>query len=138
MLEAFKPFSCDCSSWASGMMYGRITFYRGRGQWQTFSRGEVFNKRLHDDPAFRQALAFYDISISDFLDKRHWHNGNSAAGLRAGDCMITQLPARCWARYALDFKKRFGTRIFLAIHDNQVPWMSAAYDFLHAKGITAC
>jgi|SRR6267378_1190540 len=135
MLEAFRPFSCDCSSWASGMMYGRITFYFGNGRWQSFSRQQVFDHRLHDTPAFKQGLAFYETALSDFLAERHWHNGNAGAGLRPGDCMITRLPSLCWARYVLDFKKRFGTRIFLAIHDNQVPWMSDAYDFLVAKGV---
>lgn len=134
MLEAFRPFSCDCSSWASGMMFGRITFYFGNGVWMSFDRNQMFAKRIYDKPGFKAALAMYGIPLTDLLDERHWHNGNAKDGLDADDCVLSQLPARSWVRYVLEFKKLFGVRIFLAVNPHQqLPWMARAYDTVTPK-----
>lgn len=133
MLEAFRPYSADCSSWASGMMYGQLTFYLGHGEWSVFTRPKMIRKWLHDAPAIREALDYYEIPRADLFDERHWHNGNSTAGLKAQECMLTKLPARSWVRYVLDFKQRFGVRLFLACHDSQVDWMLDGHRFITDK-----
>jgi hypothetical protein len=124
VIEAFQPFSCDCSSWMAGAMYGRVAIYAGRGQWFTFKREELLVKRGFTDMNLRRALSDYDISMTEFLDERHWHNGNSSNQIRARDCMITKLPARSWVRYVVDLRhRRCGTRLFIACHDEQVDWL---------------
>src|SRR5215213_5160494 len=41
MLEAFQPFSCDCSSWMAGAMYGRVAIYPGSGRWHPYKRPQM-------------------------------------------------------------------------------------------------
>jgi hypothetical protein len=133
MLEAFRPYSCDCSSWVAGAMYGRLQIYLGSGSWLTCTREEALAGRVHLREDVRRALHFYEIEIGDFLDERHWHNGNRKAELKASECVITQLPARSWVRYVIDFRRRFGTRFFLACHGNQVPWLLEAFEIVRRK-----
>ena len=133
VLEAFRPYSCDCSSWVSGAMYGRMAVYGGQGRWVNFTREEMLRRRLWDRPDLRAALDYYDIPLGDLLAERHWRNGNKAAGLTPRECMIVQLPARSWVRYVIDFRLRFGTRFFLACHGQQVNWLLDAYALVRRK-----
>ncbi|HEY9282331.1 MAG TPA: hypothetical protein VIP46_02655 [Pyrinomonadaceae bacterium] len=134
MLQALRPFSCDCSSWIGGAMYGRVAIYLGAGKWATFTRPQLLETRAYLREDVRRAVHSYGFTIEQLLDERHWHNGNRKAELKAGDCMITQLPARSWVRYVIDFRLRFGTRFFLACHGTQVPWLTAAYEQVTASG----
>ena len=135
MLEAFKPFSCDCSSWTAGMMYGRVAIYHGRGHWETFTRPEMLQKKLQNQERIRRALDYYEVSLSDLMDARQWHNGNKDAGIPAGECVISKLPARSWARYVLEFGQEFGTRFFLATNSNKAHWLINAYELVTRKGL---
>jgi 6-pyruvoyltetrahydropterin/6-carboxytetrahydropterin synthase len=47
VVEGFKPFSCDCSSWMAGAMYGRVAIYIGLGRWITFTREEMLKQRIY-------------------------------------------------------------------------------------------
>jgi hypothetical protein len=134
MLQAFRPYSCDCSSWIGGAMYGRVAVYLGAGRWATFTRAEMLRTRAYLREDVRRAVHSYGFSVEQLLDERHWHNGNRKAELKAGECMITQLPARSWVRYVLDFRARFSTRFFLACHGNQVPWLLEAFEHVTAPG----
>lgn len=135
MIQAFRPFSCDCSSWMAGAMYGRVAIYTGRGQWFCNTREDVFKKRLYQNQNIRRALFEYDITVADYLDERQWHNGNSDNDIKARDCMITKLPARSWVRYVVELRQRFGVRLFIACHDEQVDWLLNAYELVARKGL---
>lgn len=135
LIEGFRPFSCDCSSWMAGAMYGRVAVYAGRGRWYTYTRDELLQKRGYLKSDLRRALSDYDVTLTEFLDERHWHNGNSANEIKARDCMITKLPARSWVRYVVDLRVRCGTRLFIACHDEQVDWLLHAYELVARKGL---
>lgn len=135
MVQAFRPFSCDCSSWMSGAMYGRLAVYVGRGKWVNHTLSEMRKTRAYNLPELRRALSEYDIPLADYMDERQWHNGNSACELKARDCVITKLPARSWVRYVLDLKQKFGTRLFIACHDEQVDWLCDAFEMVARKGL---
>lgn len=134
VLQSFRPFSCDCSSWIGGAMYGRVDIYLGRGRWARFQRDEMIASRAYMREDVRRALHSYGHTVSELLDERHWHNGNRKHDLPASRCMITQLPARSWVRYCLDFRLQFGTRFFLACHASQVGWLLDAYAFVTEPG----
>jgi hypothetical protein len=114
-------------------MYGRVAIYLGQGKWDCFTREEMLKKRPYDLSPVRRALDYYEIPVRDFIAERHWRNGNKREGLTARECMITQLPARSWVRYVIDFRQTFGTRFFLACHGQQTNWLFDAYDLVKGK-----
>ncbi|MEO6390815.1 MAG: hypothetical protein ABIP75_03125 [Pyrinomonadaceae bacterium] len=135
MLETFRPYSCDCSSWAAGGMYGRVLCYLGNGEWITMSYAQLRKNKLHDNPKVRRALDYYEIEVRDLLDPAHWHNGNAGAELPAAQCVLMKLPARSFVRYVLEFRRKFGTRFFIACHGKQVDLLLNAYDLVKRKGL---
>jgi hypothetical protein len=114
MLRAFRPYSCDVSSWASGAMYGRVPIYLGHGKWVSYTLQDVREKKPYLRGEVAAALDWYGITPDELLDERHWHNGNRKHELRATDCLIVKLPARSWVRYGWEMRTLFGPRVFLA------------------------
>lgn len=140
-LRAFKPYSCDVSSWASAQMFGLVDLYVGRGEWvKNKSIGNALRAGVIARRDVQNFIHAFNIDERDFTDERHWHNGNKAIGLKSRDprCMASFVPMCSWVAYSLDFRAHFGTRIFLAVAPGDVGMASevlARYRSANARGL---
>jgi hypothetical protein len=134
MLRAFRPYSCDCSSFSGGMRYGNVDVYAGRGRWHKFTYRRAISSPLSLTADVRRLVRDYGFSMQDFTDERHWRNGNREHGMTSRECLVAVLPARSWVRYVMEFKRVFGTRIFMAAVPAHVTLLKEAYGFALQKG----
>ena len=109
MVEAFKPFSVDCSNWADGHRYGKMHIYLGEGVW---SRREP--SRLAKPFSKREAevLAAVGFSIEQARDER-------LRRIKKSVCTWSQMvpanvTAYSWIQYIRETRATVGTRVFLA------------------------
>lgn len=128
-IRAFRPFSADCSSFSSGMRYGNVQAYAGRGRWLSFDWRTVCAEGPHLRHEVRQLLAYYDIPVEYFLDRRYWGRG----GLRSEETIVSLLPTRSWVRYVAEVRRSFGTRVFLATLPAMLPRLLDAFDWFKGK-----
>jgi hypothetical protein len=112
-IKAFRPFSCDCSSFSSGVRYGNVQAYAGQGRWLNFQLREVLETRAHLRPEVRQILARYDVPVEHFLDERFWRNAKGS-GVGDGEAVVVKLPFRSWVSYVMEVRRLLGTRVFIA------------------------
>ena len=111
MLQALKPYSCDCSSWNRGHRYGLLDMYLGNGRWVTVTRVEK-KSFLLTEPIIR-LLNDCGFSADDFYDDKNWAR-NAKDGVAGSEFLTMAVAAMSWCRYILDVRKVFGTRLFLA------------------------
>lgn len=106
MIAAFRPYSVDCSSWASGMMYGRLDFYDGRGKFESIGRKEP---RKTITPNMRAILSKCGFTDSDVYNDDRWHTTGDGP-----DIMLAMVNAYSWAKLSMDILDRYSTRVFIA------------------------
>lgn len=113
MVQAFKPYSCDCSNWASGHRWGELCIYLGNLQWS--NRGNLAAGALKT-PFSQQEVAFFaeiGLSPADVRDTTRWR-------VKKGVCSLGQMIPSCvtaysWVKYAREVRETVGTRVFIAI-----------------------
>jgi len=136
MIRAFKPFSCDCSSWATGCMYGRVTMYRGRGKWVSYQWTEVkealAERRGEMLAEVGPILDLYRTSFAEWIDRRYWWVNK--AFCTAKDSVVRKIPMRSWVRYSLDIRRLFGTRLFIAMEPGFMPELLDAISIAKEEG----
>lgn len=107
LLLRFRPYSCDCSSWASGEMYGSAVLYFGKGRWSRVERTEARRRVL--SASDHEVLARAGVRVADFFDNVRWgKRGNDE------DLVPMNVSAWSWVRYILDMQRVHGVRVFLA------------------------
>jgi hypothetical protein len=132
-LRAFKPFSADCSSFASGVRYGNVHAYAGRGEWLSFSSDQVAAEKPYLRARVRQLLDDYDVPVERFVDPRYWRNGVKSAGISNRDCVAMVLPCRSWVRYVMELKRETGVRLFIASIPGSLPHVLDAFEWWKGK-----
>jgi hypothetical protein len=108
-LRAFRPYSCDCSSWVRGPRYGEIDAYLGRGRWLNFKRPQRASTVM--TPELETVLENCGFTASDFYDGELW----SRRGIPRERLLTLQIGVDSWVRYILEFQRTWGVRIFLAL-----------------------
>jgi len=114
LLRAFLPFSCDNSSWSSGVRYGRLWVYLGRGNWYSLFRSRDLRnlKSLKQIPKeVERELTTYGFGVGDLYDIKKWKNYSEMKTL------TLDVTCKSYVRYVSEFREEFGTRIFMA-HSN--------------------
>jgi hypothetical protein len=136
-IRAFKPYSVDCSSFASGVRYGNVQAYAGRGRWLNFSHEQVVAEKPYLQAEVRALLEHYGIPVEHFVDPRYWRNAGKGTGINSRESVAMRLPCRSWVRYVMEVKQEFGTRIFMASLPATLPHVLDAFDWWkgkHAQG----
>lgn len=131
-IKAFRPFSCDCSSFSSGVRYGNVQAYAGQGRWVNFTYSEVIASKLHLRSDVRQILARYEIPVEHFLDRRYWRN-TKRDGIGPGEAVVVKLPFRSWVSYVMEVRRLVGTRIFIASLPVSLGDLFSAFEWWKAK-----
>jgi hypothetical protein len=111
MIAAFRPFSCDSASWASGQIYGSMFAYVGAGKW--FSCGYKTRDSARRYPEVMRLIRSLGFTDAQFNDPMCWR-GASTKGYPEEMELTNVVSADSWVRYVIDVAKRFGTRVFLA------------------------
>lgn len=103
LLAGLKPYSCDSSSWRESERWGQMRVYGGNGQFFVVSYHQR-NKIRQDKNimrACRQVVSDWDVIMDD---PQTWRSKK-----------MNEICLDSWVRYSMDFRKMFGTRIFLAM-----------------------
>jgi hypothetical protein len=132
-LRAFSPYSADCSSFASGVRYGQVHIYAGRGEWRSFTFPEVDAQKSYLRSDVRRLLDDYDVPVERFVDGRYWRNGVRSAGISNRDCVAMVLPCRSWVRYVMELKREIGVRLFIASIPGSLPHVLDAFAWWKGK-----
>lgn len=104
LIRWFHPYSCDTSSWEAGGRYGIIPIYKGRGEFEQWSRAKAA-KGPPNRPLW-QVIESYGVNPRDLEHEEHWRGGRSIA---------RRLGGQSWLRYADEVFTTTGTLIFLAL-----------------------
>ena len=104
LIQTFRPFSVDSSSWRAGVRFGVIRYYIGNGSWVP----TTYNNRgkLLKAPGFKQRLRQMGYGLHQFNDPGCWKQQGQS-------CLLLDIPSDSYVRYAKDLFARFGARYFL-------------------------
>lgn len=128
-LRAFRPYSADCSSFASGVRYGHVQAYAGRGRWLAFTRESVEAEKPYLRGEVRRLLDHYGIPVEHFADARFWRNTGKGSGVDPRESVVMRLPCRSWVRYVMEVKRAFGVRVFIASLPATLPHVLDAFEW---------
>jgi len=137
MLRAFRPFSCDSSNFIAGQRWGRCSIYLGDGRWRDVSSphgARTTHATLATElasPDVRRALELYNADASRFADPEHWRGAWKVGDQTTRPSGVTIFS---FVRYASDFMRRFGVRVFLAIGSADGPRIELAARLLQQQG----
>jgi hypothetical protein len=106
-MAAFKPYSCDSSSWQAGFMYGRLAIYLGRGKWITTTRDEL--PKLARDTQVANTLSRLRVSLRELSEKSAW----TTSGRISDVSLRITMPSYIW--FMRDVMDRLGTHYFMAV-----------------------
>lgn len=118
----YKPYSFDCSSWASGMMYARINLYLGSGRWKSFCKNDFALRPSND--IYKLIKDRYKIDPNLLGKASEWKNSGR------GKYVIEDISYKSWTCYMSEVEKKLGSRFFMAVaSDMQVRLTYEAYKF---------
>lgn len=104
MVQALRPWGCDCSSFTSADRYGRCDIYVGSGKFYPVARRDR-TKRL---PLYVVgALESLGYGERDWVLDRNWRQVG-------GSSMASEVTVASWIRYIMDVRSYVGTRVFMA------------------------
>ena len=113
MVLAFKPYSVDCSNWASGSRWGLLDMHLGDGRWKR--RGKI-DKGALDQPLSAEEVAFFaklGLAPKDVRNPKNWR-----LDVKSGRTLDTHVPflatAYSWVTFIRHIRETVGTRSFLA------------------------
>lgn len=135
MIAALKPFSCDCASAVSGIMYGHCDLYMGGGKFLGFTYEQFVSKHISLRREVVARLARYGSSVKELMDQDLWTNDDKDSGRKALDTPIYRVPMRGWLEYSMDVRQLYGTRFFIAILPSQFPQMLAQIKAIEHLGV---
>jgi hypothetical protein len=126
LVQHFKPYSIDSSSWSSGMRYVSLNLYAGSGKWISVNKKKLSGP--NPDPLIFKTLNSYDVDYHDLGKSENWKN--SGKGLYT----IETLAYRSFVRYSLEVERAIGTKYFLALcGPEQVRLTHEAYRWVKHK-----
>lgn len=117
MLSGFKPYSADSSAWSQPLQYGQCMFYMGKGKMvrrQSHRRVESDGSEFETlTPKMARFVRNCGFTEEQYYDPFYWRN------IRREDVMSSALTghitARSFLEYSQDLKRKFGTRLYLAV-----------------------
>jgi len=133
-IATFKPYSVDCSSWASGLRWGVFSIYLGGARWSAkqWSVSRVLaGERLtiEEERVVRAAR----IELSDFYNPLYWRHSLNKNDISYHNSAISVIPAHSWVRYSDDVRRYWGTWFFLAMFPDHTSvaarlWIKELYE----------
>lgn len=124
-ISAYRPYSCDSSSWSGAVRYGGLKIYTRGGRFITVKRLDFLSK-----PNIELVKIFeeYGEDISLFKNKKEWTNSGK------GNRLLERMTYKSWVRMMIDCEKNLGTYFFLACSCKwQVELMVWAYNYWRNK-----
>ena len=118
-IQHFKPHSVDCSSWSSGLRYGTLHIYEGRGRWfPQITWGSGNPKRCISTgyrltPAEARVVANAGIPESWLYDETRWSH-NKESYVYYDNSVLSVLAGHSWVRFADDIRRYWGTSHYIA------------------------
>lgn len=121
-ISAYKPFSCDSSSWLAPLRWGAsLNLYLGQGRWRKITKQD-FRTRPPED--LLSIIEEYGEDPARLRWERDWHRAGS------GKNCLEWLCYKSWVRYSLDVEAKLGTKLFLATpSDVYCRLLLGAYDY---------
>lgn len=117
----YKPFSCDSSSWAGAVRYGKIKLYTSAGRWMIVGKDEF---RQMPSSQIRAIFDLYQEDPHRFKNQKEWINSGR------GDNLLETMTTKSWTRFQIDIENRLGTKYFLACAGAlQIKQMHEAHQF---------
>lgn len=104
-LHYYKPYSCDSSGWASGMLYGNLKLYDSCGKFHNVNRKVLLNK-----PSERVIWLLQNVYNCDpkrLQNSEEWVNKMGS--------LLRELTFKSAARYQNDIIEKTKVNYFLAI-----------------------
>jgi len=119
-IATYKPYSVDSASWASSAISAAINLYLGRGEFQRLLKEDFMKK---PDERIISRIRHYGLDPMELRTERGWNHAYSVSRKLA---MISQL------NYAIDFERKYGTKIFTVISgaEDQVNYATDGYERL--------
>ncbi|MFI5342848.1 MAG: hypothetical protein ACHQUC_01370 [Chlamydiales bacterium] len=105
-LQHYKPYSCDSSSWAGGMMYGNLKLYDSGGKFHVINRKTLMNKPSERVIWLLQNV--YNCDPNRLKNPGEWVN-------KLGKSALRELSFKSSVRYQADVTQKTGVNYFLAI-----------------------
>lgn len=102
-LKAFKPFSCDSSSWDTAGRYGVLKLYVGNGKLKSLTFDDFIKDKSLE---VRIALRKYGVDPNVMTKKESWLGGS--------DSVSRYLSAKSALDMSRDIEKHLGIKFFLA------------------------
>lgn len=128
MINAFKPYSVDCSSWTAPLRYGRLSIYMGGGSWSSNYSYKDF-KDLNIDKKVLPIIKRNGYNLEQMSEEKYWRCNMK----KIEEFATLFLSIDSWYRYITDVRSHIGTRLFMAcahkentktIHENISRWRS--------------
>jgi len=109
MIARFKPYSCDSASFNSSAIWGQLHVYMGRGEWLSSVRYDHNIEKLFNHRRALAAVYQTGVTREQIKNRANWFNKNGVTSV------AHHVTTDSWVRYVIDIRKRYGTRIFLAV-----------------------
>ncbi len=133
-IRVFKPYSCDSSSWASASRFGGMGIYVGNGEIKVLKKSDFAKrpKQEYIDAVLGVGLTFDEIKK---LSKEDAWRSVTRDGLAVkGFAQFCTTLAHLKRMY--DVRKKYGTRIYLAIPNEQyLEHLINADKWLKSRGV---
>jgi hypothetical protein len=126
-IKTYRPFSCDSSSWAGGVMYGRLSLFHPSGRFINLGRADL-NPQLEQklEPIF----AMYGESMSKIREETQWRN------IGRYQTLLQRMSYKSWSLYQHMVEKKTGTKMFLAVTaEDHLSGFIRASQFWREKGV---
>jgi len=120
MIDYYKPYSCDCSSWMEGSRWGALRLYMGRGKWFYMTHRQL--REIIIPGKVLNLAAKLGFSREQFFDNRYWSANKASAGIPWERFIIQQLSTYSWTLFSREVRMRYGTRVFLAMTCGAKHW----------------
>ena len=115
ILRAFKPYSCDASTWLNSAKFGRLSIYLGNGRWQHLFFDDIKTKGADKNISREVELEISraGFTLADLKNPAVWNNKYETVSTEKS--VLVHATSRSWIKYVIEFEKRFGTKMFLVI-----------------------
>ena len=102
-LKLLKPYSCDSSSWSSGVRFGFMEVYLGSSKFVKLQRKDVLKKPKKE---VINAINNMGLDYTKLGKKEEWVNTEGK--------LISIIGNNSWVNFSLDIEKNIKTMLFLA------------------------
>ena len=105
-IQAYRPFSCDSSSWSGGGRFGKVDLYMGRGEWRSFEKTD-FKKKPRTD--ILERIRFYGEDPYLLSQDEAWR-----LDMKSANTMF-KVSVKSHVHFGYEIEQKFGTKFYKAV-----------------------